>query len=198
MMTRSIISEVRVSWLVKVLLVLITYHLSLATSPAQENGGQQQFSPEKFDAELRKYITDEAKLTEQEASKFFPVYKEMQAKQRVVFGRQREQLMNKPEGEKACLEAIQQRDENELEMKRIQKTYHEKFLKLLPASKVYAILRAEDMFYRNMLRRGNPNRHSGLNPFMRPGMGFNPWQGMGQRRDYKSPPTENPNWKKRE
>ena len=142
MKIRSSISEVSTSWLVKVLLVLIIYNLSLVSSPAQENGGGQQFSPDKFDAELRQYITEQAKLTEQEAEKFFPVYKEMQAKQRVVFGRQRELLRAKPEGEKACLEAIRQRDENELEMKRIQKNYHEKFLKQLPASKVYAILRA--------------------------------------------------------
>ena len=192
MKIRSSISEVSTSWLVKVLLVLIIYNLSLVASSAQENGGGQQFSPDKFDAELRQYITEQAKLTEQEAEKFFPVYKEMQAKQRVVFGRQRELLRAKPEGEKACLEAIRQRDENELEMKRIQKNYHEKFLKQLPASKVYAILRAEDMFYRNMLRRGNPNRHSGMNPFKYNGAGFNPWHGMGKNAG------KNHNWKKRE
>lgn len=193
-MTRSSISEVRVSWLVKVLLVLITYHLWPVASLAQENGGPQQFSPDKFDAELRKYITDEAKLTEQEAAKFFPVYKEMQEKQRALFWQQRALEKNKPEGEKACLEAIRQHDENELEMKRIQKSYHDKFLKMLPASKVYAILHAEDMFHRNLLRRGNPNRHSGMNPFMRPGTGFNPWQGMGQGHNQQ----KNHNWKKRE
>ena len=65
--------------------------------PAQEVNKPEQFSPEKFDAELRQFITNEAKLTEQEAAKFFPVYKEMQAKQRAVFARQRAQLMNKPE-----------------------------------------------------------------------------------------------------
>lgn len=191
MIARSSLSEMRVSWLVKALLVLVTYHLALVTSPAQGNGSPQQFSPDKFDAELRQYITNEAKLTEQEAAKFFPVYKEMQNKQRVVFGRQRELLMSKPEGEKACLEAIKQRDENELEMKRIQKTYHEKFLKMLPAAKVYAILRAEDMFHRNMLRRGAPNRRSGMNPYRRPGMGYNGWHGMAPGQD----PQKNRNWK---
>lgn len=128
---------------------------------AQEGNGPQRFSPDKFDAELRQFITSEAKLTEQEAAKFFPVYKEMQAKQRVVFGRQKSLVVSKPEGEKACLEAIRQRDENDLEMKRIQQTYHEKFLELLPASKVYAILRAEVMFHRRMLKRGDPNKHPG-------------------------------------
>jgi len=130
---------------------------------AQENNGQHRFSPDKFDADLRAFIVCEAKLTQDEEAKFFPVYKEMQAKQRMVFGRQRILAMNKPEGEKACLEAIRQRDENDLEMKRIQQTYHEKFLELLPASKVYAILCAEDKFHRRMLKRGNPNRRSGNN-----------------------------------
>ena len=131
---------------------------------AQENDGQHRFSPEKFDAELREFITSEAKLTEQEAAKFFPVYKEMQTKQREVFGRQKALGKSKPEEELACKEAIRQRDENDLEMKRIQQAYHEKFLKLLPASKVYAILQAEDLFHRRMLKRNNPNGQSGRNP----------------------------------
>ena len=135
---------------------------------AQEANKPEKFSPEKFDAELRQFITDEAKLTEQEAAKFFPVYKEMQAKQRVVFARQRAQLMNKPEDEKACQEAIRQRDENDLEMKRIQQTYHEKFLELLSASKVYAILRAEDMFHRRMLQRDYRGRTHGKDPGRNP------------------------------
>ena len=125
---------------------------------AQEGGRPQRFSPEKFDTELRQFITGEAKLTEQEAAKFFPVYKEMQEKQRVVFRRQKEMGNVNPESEKACLEAIRQRDENDMEMKRIQQTYHEKFLELLPASKVYAVLRAEDAFHRRMLHRGDQGR----------------------------------------
>lgn len=145
---------------------------------AQDKGGQHRFSPDKFDAELREFITNEAKLTEQEAAKFFPVYKEMQAKQREVFGRQKALGMSKPEDEKACKEAIRQRDENDLEMKRIQQAYHEKFLKLLPAAKVYAILQAEDQFHRRMLRRNNP-----FGQFGRNSMGF---------------PGQNRNWKKRE
>jgi hypothetical protein len=43
-------------------------------------------------------------------------------------------------------------------MKRIQKTYHERFLDLLPASKVYAVLKAEDKFYRHVFRRFNRNK----------------------------------------
>lgn len=157
----------------RVLFMLFAFAVVLCLH-AQGFGGQRGFSPDKFDADLREFITKEAKLTEQEAIKFFPVYKEMQTKQREVYGRQKTLGMSKPEDEKAYKDAIRQRDENDLEMKRIQQTYHEKFLKLLPASKVYAILHAEDMFYRRMLKRGTPNR----NP-----MGF---------------PVQYHNWKRRE
>jgi hypothetical protein len=42
-----------------------------------------------------------------------------------------------------------------LELKRIQQNYHEKFLEIMPASKLYAVLQAEDRFHRRMLRRFN-------------------------------------------
>ena len=37
-------------------------------------------------------------------------------------------------------------------MKRIQQTYHLRFLEQLPASRVYDILQAEDRFHRTMMR----------------------------------------------
>ena len=46
---------------------------------------QQKFSPEKFQADLEQYITNEAGFTPEEAAKFFPLYREMQKKQRVVY-----------------------------------------------------------------------------------------------------------------
>ena len=128
---------------------------------------QQKFSPEKFDAELQEYITNEAKLTPQEAAKFFPIYREMQTKQRALFERQRNVVFIRPQDEAGCLKAIRERDEIEVEMKRIQQTYHEKFLEMLSASKVYAILRAEDLFHRRMLQRG-PGRTPGKGPGRNP------------------------------
>jgi hypothetical protein len=118
------------------------------------------FSPAKFDAALQHFITTEAKLTQQEALKFFPVYREMQSMQRPLFDRQRKLVSEQPQDEASSLKAIRERDEIEIEMKRIQKTYHERFLELLPASKVYNVIKAEDHFYRNMFRRFNHNQRS--------------------------------------
>jgi hypothetical protein len=119
---------------------------------------QQKFSPEKFDAELHEFITSQAKLTPQEATKFFPIYKEMQGKQRAIYEKQRILGMQRPHDESSCLKAIRERDAIDLELKRIQQCYHEKFLEIMPASKLYEVLKAEDRFHRRMLRRFNrPN-----------------------------------------
>ena len=119
---------------------------------------QQKFSPEKFDAELHEFITSQAKLTPQEATKFFLIYKEMQGKQRAIYEKQRILGMQRPHDESSCLKAIRERDAIDLELKRIQQCYHEKFLEIMPASKLYEVLQAEDRFHRRMLRRFNrPN-----------------------------------------
>ena len=142
-----------------------------------QNSGQQpqKFSPEKFQADLEQFITKEACLTPQEAAKFFPVYKEMQAKQRTVYERQRQLGFGKPADEKGCEKAIRQRDEYDLELKRIQQTYHNKFLSIISASKLYDVLKAEDRFHRQMLRGWN----NGGNQMMRG------WNNGGGKRNGK-------------
>lgn len=139
----------------KLLTILVFGAFALGIS-AQEHH-QEKFSPEKFDAELQDYIIKEACLTPQDIADFFPVYKEMQKKQRTLFDRQRNMRKDTPQDEKTCLEAIRQHDEIDVELKKIQQTYHNRFLEILPASKVYKILKAEDRFHRKMLR--NMGRH---------------------------------------
>lgn len=157
-----------------IVVFLLTIFLGIK---AQE---EQKFSPEKFDAELHLSIINEAKLTPQESAKFFPVYKEMQVKQRALYERQRNLATMSTNDETSCMKAIRERDEIELEMKRIQKTYHERFFELLPASKVYAVLKAEDKFYRHFFRRFNRNRQQ-----------FN-WPQMPQRSGNQQRPGNQP------
>ena len=58
---------------------------------------------------------------------------------------------------------IQKSDECELQLKEIQQQYHKKFMKVLPASKVYDVLRAEEKFHRQIF---------GMNRFGRNGRGL--------------------------
>ncbi len=131
-------------------IILITLFLfSLVSVRAEE---QQKFSPEKFQAALEQFMTTEANLTADEAAKFFPIYREMQSKQRAVYKQMKELGKNKPADEKACRKAVEKRDELELEQRRIAQSYHVKFFEVLPASKVYDVIKAENRFHRRALR----------------------------------------------
>lgn len=141
--------------LMRVVVILFTIHCSLITASATE---PQKFSPEKFQADMEAFITKEASLTADEAAKFFPVYREMQHKQRAVWNQMKDLGRNKPADEAACRKAIEKRDQLELEQRRIIQTYHNKFFKVLPASKVYDVIIAESRFHRFAMRnfgRGN-------------------------------------------
>ena len=119
--------------------------LSHATEP-------QKFSPEKFQADLEQFITQEAGLTAEEAARYFPLLREMYTKQRAGHGQIKKECLVKTGDEAECKKAVQKRDVYELELKTIQQTYHNKFLSVLPASKVYEALKAEDRFHRRAFR----------------------------------------------
>ena len=123
--------------------------------------GQQKFDPDKFQADMRKFITDRAMLTEDEATKVFPMFLEMKAKERKLFESQRKG-MKMPQTDEDFKQAIENYDKIDFQVKTLQKNYHLKFLKVLPAKKVFLVIRADDdfkkMMFRNMAR---PNFHKG-------------------------------------
>ncbi|MBP5799370.1 MAG: hypothetical protein J6W43_05625 [Prevotella sp.] len=127
---------------------------------------QQRFSPEKFQADMEQYLAKEAGLTPREAAAFFPLLREMQNKQRALYNQMMAESKIKPADEKACKKMIQKRDQMEVELKSIQQTYHNKFLGVLPASKVFDLIKAEDQYHRGMLR--NWGRNPMGNPMSNP------------------------------
>lgn len=141
----------------KKLLVFVVLMLMVVLGASAEE--QQKFSPEKFQADLEQYITTEAGLTNEEAAKFFPLYREMQQKQRVVYNKMHE-LFKLPHDEASCKRAVQRRDQLEIELKQIAQTYHNKFLRVLPASKVIGTIIAEDKFHRRAFRKLGQQRNA--------------------------------------
>ena len=111
---------------------------------------QHHFNPAQFQADLEQFITSEAGLTPKESAAFFPVYREMREKQLAFFGQDRRLRHVDANDDKACAEAIALRDDNDIKMKQLQKIYHQRFMKILPASKVFRIIRAEDKFHRQL------------------------------------------------
>ncbi|MBQ9636881.1 MAG: hypothetical protein IJV36_03155 [Prevotella sp.] len=112
-----------------------------------------KFDPVKFEAELEQFITTEAGLSPQEAAQFFPVYREMQKKQRVIFDEMRRFRHMDINDNQACEDAIEKQDKMDIQIKEIQQQYHVKFMKVLPAGKVFKILRAEEKFHRQAFKR---------------------------------------------
>lgn len=111
------------------------------------------FNPEKFQVELERYITIEAALTIQEAATFFPVYREMRKKQHAMFGQMRRLKFVDVADDKAAVEAIRQQDLLDIQVKQLQQEYHNKFMTVLPARKVFQIIKAEEKFHRQSFKR---------------------------------------------
>lgn len=113
----------------------------------------EPFNPEKFEAELEQYITTEACLSPRESAQFFPLYREMRKKQLALFGAMRRGRYVDMKDNDECLKMIRENDKRDVEMKKLQQKYHNEFLKVLPASKVFRIIQAEDQFHRKVFKR---------------------------------------------
>ena len=113
---------------------------------------QKKFSPEKFEAELAEYVKKEAKLSDEEAAKFFPLLREMHKKQRCLYNKKRDLGKEKPANEEGCAAAIRERDKLEIELKQLEQCYHKKMIQVIPASKVYDCINAENRFHRKMMK----------------------------------------------
>ncbi len=133
--------------------VLVMTMMGLTCHAENSQGQRPPFDPKRFEAELEQYITIHASLTPQEASKFFPVYRQMMKKMRSCFDEMRRYHFVNPADENGCAEAIRRQDELDIEMKQLQQEYHNRFMYILPASKVLKIIKAEEKFHRQAFKR---------------------------------------------
>ncbi len=129
--------------------LLIAVMTLALTASAQEN---RKFSPEQFEADLEAFITKEAALTQQESAKFFPLLREMHEKQRVLFGRIHQAGKITPADEAAAAASIKECDQLNVELKEIERKYHQKMMKEVPAVKVFHAIKAENRFHRRMMK----------------------------------------------
>lgn len=142
---------------VMLLLSLVTY--------AQQN---KKFNPDKFKREQESFITQEAKLTPQEAAAFFPVFKEYQEKQRVLFKQQKQYAKSRPQNDREAEKLISNMDELDSRIKKIQAQYHAKFCKVIPATKVFKCIQAEEKFKHNIMHRMLQQKNNHNNKLDRP------------------------------
>lgn len=139
--------------------ILCLFLFSMTFSLSISGQRPRKFDPQQFEKQLHQYIATEAGLTPGEAAAFFPLFDEMQRKQRLLFDKMRVYMHTNTDDNRASLKAIQAMDNNDLEIKKLQKEYHQKFCKVLPAGKVLQILKADDKFHRKAFKRMVRERH---------------------------------------
>lgn len=125
--------------------------LVMATT-LQAQDGDRKFSPKKFEADLEAFITKEAALTPQEATKFFTLFREMRQKQRTIYGRIKHYAKQPMTDDAAAERAIDECDKLQIELKEIEQKYHQRMVREVSAVKVAQAIKAESRFHRRMMK----------------------------------------------
>ena len=130
------------------LLICTSFPLTSNASAYKDYQGDKthKFDPEKYSRDQEAFIIKEAQLTQQEVATFMPLFREMQQKQRALFKQHRQYSRTNPQNDQEAAQLIKNIDNVEMQMKKIETQYHEKFLKVLSPIKVYKVHQAVNRF----------------------------------------------------
>ncbi|MCD8092553.1 MAG: hypothetical protein LUF01_06880 [Bacteroides sp.] len=119
------------------------------------DGCDQHPTQEEFRAKQKAFITEKAGLTKEEATKFFPLYFELQDRKKQL-NDEAWNLLRKGKNENTTEAQYEEIMEGVYDARiasdRLGKTYFDKFKKILPAKKIYLVQRAEMKFHRDLLK----------------------------------------------
>lgn len=121
----------------------------------------KKFSPKEFNTRFEAFATEEAKLTQKEAGRFFPLYREMKEKQRNYYKKMRE-LMKKLDNaqEESCYtQANEELIQYKTATAQVEQEYLKKFRKILSDKKIFLIQKAEIRFHRQALKQAEKKQH---------------------------------------
>lgn len=116
---------------------------------------QKRLSREEFIAKKHAYIAQRACLTEKESAQFFPLYSEMRRKINALNWSiaHNEREMGKGKHTEAEYDQVMNRiNDSRIEAAKVEKTYYEKYKKILSSEKIYKIHMAEIEFHRSILK----------------------------------------------
>lgn len=152
------------------LLLMLTSFAPLSAAVCQHDVTDQQpqpgkeqperrppFNPQEFRKKVEGYITREARLTPQEAKAFFPLYHQMKEQQRNLqakINRAIQRVEREKLSEADCKRIISLVQKLQEQFNGLEKCYHSKFAKVLPAEKILRVMNAERNFGREMFRKG--------------------------------------------
>ena len=116
---------------------------------------KKPFSHEEFCKRQKEFITKHAKLTPEEAEKFFPLFFELQ-KNKWEINKEARKRVKKEQGQQLADEdynkLVNEIADAKIEIAKLEKSYIEKYLKIIPARKILDVQRAEDRFQREIIK----------------------------------------------
>jgi len=139
-------------------LLILIFFLTVSFAFAQPGGKRLEDRKEKIEALKIAFLTRELNLTSEEAKSFWPVYNKFEEEMHTLRENRRKERgdmkadienMTDKEAEQFVNSEIAFR-QNELD---IIKKYHPQFKQVLPVKKVALLIRAEEDFKRELLRR---------------------------------------------
>lgn len=153
-----------------VMMLMFVACIAVSAQNNHNNGNNPypQFDPKKFEAGLEEFVVKEAGITQQEAGRFLVIYREKRKKEVESMEAMRKHRSGKPTNEKEWAEQLKAHDNMEIQLKKIQQEYHNKMLRVIPASKVVKVVFAEERYHRdafgrmhNSQRKQNAPQHKG-------------------------------------
>lgn len=120
----------------------------------------QRLSPEEFRAKQQAFITEKAELTREEAAKFFPLYFELQDRKRKLNDEAWELIRSgksEDTSEAEYARVLERVYDCRIASDKLEKSYFERFKRILSCKKIYLIQRAEMHFHRSLLKEMRRN-----------------------------------------
>ncbi|MBR1668660.1 MAG: hypothetical protein IJ693_10345 [Bacteroidaceae bacterium] len=152
----------RIITFMTILLVCVCLQAQNPGGAGKNQNARKEFSPELYMKTLNDFVTREAKLTEAESAKFFPLLTEMFDKQRKIMGEQRDLMMktwkNANLSEADYENIVTKLAGLEVESRKVEQTYYKKFHTVLPWKKVFAVRMALSRFQMEALNHFQPGR----------------------------------------
>ncbi len=150
----------------KKLIVLIFVLLGCSPLVLLASGeNEQRMTREEFRAKQQAFIAEKAGLTKSEAEKFFPLYFELQDEKKQLNDKAwklMRQGRNENVSEEQYEEILEGVYNTRIASDELEKSYFEKFRKILSCKKIYEVQQAEMRFHRvwlkNMHGKGNPHK----------------------------------------
>lgn len=133
--------------------LLITLYISISLQAQDKK--KPGFTKEEFRARQEAYLTQKAEITQEEATKFFPIYFELQDRKKTVNDKAWEQA-RKGKNPKTTDAEYEQIIEGivkaRIEADKLDLEYLQRFKKILSPKKIYKLQRAEIKFHRDILK----------------------------------------------